>query len=330
MGNTGVKYPAAVSTIQEVGDDNDWTTPANVGADDAAYASITAATFDAGDVSYLLRATNLSMGVPTGAIIVGILVEIERYYASGSGLVEDVDVVLTKDGTTRVGSDYSAGADFTTSPAVVSFGGVADLWGTTWSVAEVNATTFGVFYKMGAVANNADGFVDFIRVTTYYTLTSQQTLAATAIGIAVLSKISTRYRTLAATAIGVATLAALRIYLRALTAVAVGVATLTKVTTYARSLQAVAVGLATLSRVVTHYRTLVATSIGAAVMSRAITYSRTLAATAIGLPGISRAVTYYRTIASTVVGVAELVAVKISTAKDSVWHVIRSVIRDGG
>ena len=167
MPNTGVKYPATVSTIQETGDDNNWVSPSSVGADDAAYASITAATFDAGDVSYLLRATNLSMGVPTASTIDGILVEIERYYAGG--LVEDVDVVLTKDGINRVGSDYSTGADFTTSPAIVSFGGATNKWGTTWTPAEVNATTFGVFYKMGAVGNNADGFVDFIRVTVYYT-----------------------------------------------------------------------------------------------------------------------------------------------------------------
>ena len=167
MADTGVKYPATVSTVQETGDDNDWTTPANVGADDAAYASITAASFDSPDTSWLLKATNLSMGVPSGATINGILVEIERYYAAGS--VADYDVVLTKDGSARVGDDKSAGATFPTSPAITSFGGATDLWGTTWTVDEINATTFGVLYKMQATAANADGFLDFIRVTVTYT-----------------------------------------------------------------------------------------------------------------------------------------------------------------
>ena len=109
------------------------------------------------------------MGVPAGATIDGILVEIERYYAAGQ--VADVDVVLTKDGSARVGDDKSTGAIFNLNTVtIVSFGGAADLWNTTWSVAEVNAATFGVLYKMGSVVDqNSDGFVDFIRVTVFYT-----------------------------------------------------------------------------------------------------------------------------------------------------------------
>ena len=168
MADTGAKYPATVSTTQETGDDNDWTNPTNVGADDAAYASITAATFDALDVSYLLKATNFSMGVPGNAVSIdGIKVEIERYYANGQ--VIDVDVNLTKDGSARAGDDKSAGANFATTPTVATFGGITDLWNTTWSVDQVNASTFGVLYKMGASADNADGHVDFIRITVYYT-----------------------------------------------------------------------------------------------------------------------------------------------------------------
>ena len=166
MANSGVKYPATTSTIQESGDDNDWTTPSNVGANDGSYAQITAASFDSPDVSYLLRTTNYSMGVPADAVIDGIVVEIERHYADG--ICYDVDVNLTKDGTTRVGSDYSAGANFLLADTIVSFGGATDKWGTTWTAAEVNASTFGLFYKMGAGAANADGFLDFIRITVYY------------------------------------------------------------------------------------------------------------------------------------------------------------------
>ena len=166
--DTGVKYPATISTTQETGDDNDWVNPSNVNANDAAYASITHPTFDNGDVSYLLRATNFGFLVPSAAIIDGIVVEIERYYANGQ--VIDVDVNLTKNGTARVGSDYSTGANFVASPgSTVTFGGATNKWGTSWTVAEVNATTFGVFYKMGASANDADGFLDFIRITVYYT-----------------------------------------------------------------------------------------------------------------------------------------------------------------
>lgn len=139
MADTGVKYPVTVSTVQETGDDNDWVTPGNVGADDTVYANITAATFDSPDTSYLLKATNFGMGVPAGATINGIKVEIERHYANGA--VADYDVCLTKDGTTRVGDDKSIGQTFNlTTDTTVSFGGSADLWNTTWTADEVNAT----------------------------------------------------------------------------------------------------------------------------------------------------------------------------------------------
>ena len=200
MADTGVKYPATVSTIQETGDDNDWVTPAEVISDNAVYGNITAASFDNLDTSWLLKATNPSMGVPSGATINGILVEIERHYAGGT--VADYDVCLTKDGSARVGDDKSTGATFPTADAITSFGGSTDLWGTTWTVDEVNATTFGVLYKMQATANNADGFVDFIRVTVYYTAVSQtfyQNVGGASSAISgALARIATFYRSMGA------------------------------------------------------------------------------------------------------------------------------------
>ena len=182
MADTGTKYPATISTVQEVGDDNDWVTPGEVVSDNGVYGEITAASFDLNDTSYLLKATNPSMGVPAGATINGILVEIERHYEAGT--VADYDVCLTKDGSARVGDDKSTGATFPTADAITSFGGATDLWGTTWTVDEINATTFGVLYKMQATANNADGFVDFIRITVYYTATVAQSVGGASAAIA--------------------------------------------------------------------------------------------------------------------------------------------------
>lgn len=168
MADTGVKYPTAVATTKETGDDNDWVNPTNVGAADTAYAYITAATFDNPDVSYLMSTTGYNMGVTAGATIDGIKVEINRYYANGR--CNDVEISLTKaGGTSRAGSNASTTAIFASSLAVVTFGSATSLWGTTWTADEVNASTFGVLYKMGATDADADGFVDFIRTTAYYT-----------------------------------------------------------------------------------------------------------------------------------------------------------------
>ena len=168
--DTGVKYPQTKATVDEGADDNDWVSITNIGADDTTYASITANTFDNPDTSFLVKATNFVTGVPAGSTIDGIMVEIERYSTSTSEESSDYDVCLTKDGATRVGSDYSTGDVYNTAPEKITYGGSTDKWGTTWSQAEVVATTFGVLYKAYATDANAEAFVDYIRVTIYYTL----------------------------------------------------------------------------------------------------------------------------------------------------------------
>ena len=206
MADTGVKYPSSVTTVQETGDDNDWTTPAEVVSDNGVYGNITAASFDANDLSYLLKATNPSMGVPAGATINGILVEIERHYANGA--VADEDVCLTKDGSARVGDDKSTGAAFPSSDAITSFGGATDLWGTTWTAAEINATTFGVLYKMKATGANADGFVDFIRVTVYYTAITVVEFAGVVSGTGVMAALLSVEKNFAGAVVGSGLMAA--------------------------------------------------------------------------------------------------------------------------
>ena len=61
MADTGVKYPATVSTVQETGDDNDWTTPAEVVSDNGVYGNITAASFDAVPIPIKPRAVMMSV-----------------------------------------------------------------------------------------------------------------------------------------------------------------------------------------------------------------------------------------------------------------------------
>lgn len=325
MASVGPKYPLNVYTLQESGDDNDWVSAISVGADDTVYANITAASFDSPDTSYLMQCSNFAMGVPAGATINGILVEIERYYANGR--CNDYDVVLTKDASARAGSDRSTGAIFTTSPAIVSFGGATDLWDTTWTAAEVNASTFGVFYKMQATDANADGFLDFIRVTVYYTSGAQtfyQTMPATTTGVSVVSKLSTRYmalsavvtgvssltkqmyQTLAASVAGITTLTKANLVSLVLATTTTGVSILTKIPTYAQSLAATAAGVTTLTRANTFYRGLAVTVAGVATLARVATFYRTLGATLTGVPGLATAYTALRALGATVSGAASL------------------------
>lgn len=136
-------------------------------------------------------------------------------------------------------------------------------------------------------------------VTTFY-----QTMAASAVGVAGLTKFSTFARTLAVTAIGVAGLTTVPTFARTLAATAVGVAGLTKGMFV--TLTATAVGVAGLTTARIFARTLAAIAVGVATLTKVPTFAVTIAATAVGVASLSRIATFSRTIAATAVGVASL------------------------
>ncbi|MBU2578352.1 DUF2341 domain-containing protein [Patescibacteria group bacterium] len=173
------KYPTAVvEAAEDPYDNNAWTTETNVMVDDGVNASITAPTFDSPDYSYVLKATGFSAGVPTGSTIDGILVAIERYNDAGE-TGKDAVVQLTKTGT-RIGDNKADTVNnWPTTATIKEYGGAADKWGTTWTVAEVNASTFGVHLAAQATTANADIYVDFIRITVYYTPGAISTVSTT-------------------------------------------------------------------------------------------------------------------------------------------------------
>lgn len=92
-----------------------------------------------------LAATNFGFAVPAAATVLGVQMSFIR-----SGLRTDIldnGIYLTKNGTATVGADHSSGDIWPVIPAAQNYGTTTDLWGTTLSVAEVNASTFGVLIQ---------------------------------------------------------------------------------------------------------------------------------------------------------------------------------------
>ena len=101
-----------------------------------------------GYTNYLV-CTQLASAIPAGATINGITIKLERFNGEGgeTTTITDSAIYLTKDGTNTVGSNKSSGATWgVTDPNSLSatFGSSSDLWGTTFTAAEINASTFGV------------------------------------------------------------------------------------------------------------------------------------------------------------------------------------------
>lgn len=130
-------------------------------------------------VNYLVI-TGLSSTVPSGATINGITVKFERFADQGINeflTIADSAIYLTKDGTNTVGNNKSTGASWATSDnnTTTDFGGASDLWGTTLTPAEVNASTFGVMISPSLTSSFTEGGtnvkIDQVTVTVDYTET---------------------------------------------------------------------------------------------------------------------------------------------------------------
>lgn len=182
MASSGPRYPSQVATVAVAPESaNDWLTAANVFADDGSEAQITAATFDANDVSYRLRATNWGFAIPAGATINGIVVEIDRRCFAGAAA--DYRVQLGRDITAPIGDNKASASAWPATSAVATYGSSSDTWAAGLTVGDLN-TSLVVFLAVQATASNTDIGVDFIRVTVHYTPVADTALVGSSAGAA--------------------------------------------------------------------------------------------------------------------------------------------------
>ncbi len=159
--NTGFKLPATATDDGSAGTVA-WNTVNAILHQDGN----TATALGAGTTERL-QATDFGFAVPGGATITGVTVEITR-----AGLARHVvdDVVKLIKGGAIVGTDNSSPANWPNSLAPATYGG--DLWGTTLTPADVNASDFGVNLQATSTGASTSAQVDSIRVKVSYTTTS--------------------------------------------------------------------------------------------------------------------------------------------------------------
>ena len=102
-----------------------------------------------------LEVENFTIDAPAGATIDSIIVRAEGQGSANAAGSRRVEVQLTKNGTSEVGDVVNITFDKNTDAYEEARGSTNFLWGVSWTVAEVNATTFGVFMnpKNGATDN---------------------------------------------------------------------------------------------------------------------------------------------------------------------------------
>jgi len=164
MADSVTKSPSLWASLQVDQNDIPWLNGHYTYASDNNRASLQQMTTH---YSQRLVVKKFEFNIPVDAVILGVVVEIERCGLSGTHTKES-EVYLTKDGESPVGTN-KAQTDVewpTEGDEIASYGSSTDLWGTNWTPEEINSEQFGVILRMG---QDSRPLVDHIQVTVYYT-----------------------------------------------------------------------------------------------------------------------------------------------------------------
>lgn len=169
--STSATFPTATSTANYSGFDSiGWTNPARITANDLSYATSVAGS-SGFQQTWVLYGTTFGFAIPAGATILGITATV-RGKVGTTGNADDNNsfegVFLTKNGTDPIGSNKgTGGVVFTNTAADYTYGSSSDLWGTTWTPTEVNASTFGLFWSARVKSFDTLSIDSFTLTVTY-------------------------------------------------------------------------------------------------------------------------------------------------------------------
>jgi hypothetical protein len=157
------------------GSDKPWLNASNANSSDNSYASFNDLSNQNGKYTDYLVAANFGFNIPALAEITGIAVSIERADPSTSTADHSIRIVknnIVSGSEHSTGAMYSSTENFEIFDSQEGFGNSTDLWGETWTPADINSTGFGVAVsaKRAIENSNTDGRIDDIRITVYYTL----------------------------------------------------------------------------------------------------------------------------------------------------------------
>ena len=128
--------------------------------------------------SNILRCTNFGFSLPAGATIDGIIVTIDGHARRDNSVV-DLRVRLVKAGVAGA-TDRSSSAFWPRRQGLLERGGATDLWGDSWTDADINAANFGMEIAVRAVPGSPreDVHLHDITITVFHDGTACGTVPA--------------------------------------------------------------------------------------------------------------------------------------------------------
>lgn len=114
-------------------------------------------------------------------------------YATQPSTQNKEDTIRLVVAGTPTGTNKSTGASLPTTLQFVSYGGAADLWGTTLTPAQVNASTFGMVY---AITDGAITTSNYLKLTNYgFSIPTTATINGVQVEVDVINDVSSTLST---------------------------------------------------------------------------------------------------------------------------------------
>lgn len=162
------KSPATIED-KAGGGSTAWVNPGNAASSNNVYATATLTKWGlSGAKSKYLFAKKFGFAIPGGATVLGIVFRIEK---KATSTITDSEVFIVKAGAAGTVNHHSA-VVWPAADAYSNYGASDDLWGQTWTPAQINEEGFGlVLSAVNGGAFGAEGVasVDHIQAIVYYT-----------------------------------------------------------------------------------------------------------------------------------------------------------------
>jgi hypothetical protein len=150
----------------------DWGNPQNARQTDGFGAFVEIGTVPGFlETSAALVVTDFGFSIPNGSTIEGIEVVVKRdgQATGGSGTPSDFGIFIVKGGV-ATGVDHSNLIPWSGTFPDITYGSNSDLWGETWTAADINDSGFGLSIRARKPGARAQGRVDSVRITVYVSL----------------------------------------------------------------------------------------------------------------------------------------------------------------
>ncbi|GAB3544535.1 hypothetical protein GCM10027343_19820 [Noviherbaspirillum agri] len=161
------KEPSICANAEGAGS-KDWSDPANAQSSGQYNATANGEFLSYAETSYL-RCAGYNFAIPGGASIDGITVTVTRAASEGwFADARDFRMRLVKGGVVQT-TDLSKGTAYPTTMTAEDYGGPSNLWGGSWTAADINDPGFGAALSTRIFGVTTTAYVDSIQITVDYT-----------------------------------------------------------------------------------------------------------------------------------------------------------------